>query len=136
MKHYLAPLALAAMLSACSSVDLNAPLPDTHTSRISVDWQGTYAGDIPCADCPGIRLTLSLMNDGSYQLSRQYLEREPKPEVTRGRFEWRPDGNSIVLLGDDSRWRVGEGQLTMLDMDGNPPTGPIAQHYILRKTSK
>ncbi|HSH50375.1 MAG TPA: copper resistance protein NlpE N-terminal domain-containing protein, partial [Bacteroidales bacterium] len=28
--------------------------PDMHTSEISLDWQGTYKGVLPCADCPGI----------------------------------------------------------------------------------
>jgi hypothetical protein len=48
-----------------------------------------YAGDLPCADCPGIRTELTLTRkakgwaEGSYSLSETYLERGG-PKVTTG----------------------------------------------------
>ncbi len=35
----------------------------------------TFQGLTACADCPGIRVTITLNSDGSYNLEREYLER-------------------------------------------------------------
>jgi uncharacterized lipoprotein NlpE involved in copper resistance len=41
---------------------------DVHNSRSSLDWAGTYEGVLPCADCPGTKIRLTLNGDGSYRL--------------------------------------------------------------------
>ena len=36
-----------------------AAAPDMHTAETSLDYQGTYRGTLPAADCPGIEVTRS-----------------------------------------------------------------------------
>ncbi len=136
MFKFLPPLAAAILLSACvAPAQKPAAAPDAHTSRQSLDWPGSYAGVLPCADCPGINLKLTLGADGQYELSRQYQDRQARPDIVRGRFQWLPGDGGIQLEGDGSRWRVGENRLFMLDTNGQTITGPLAEHYILKRVA-
>ena len=137
MFKVLAPLAMTVLLGACSapSNTVPAPPPDMHTSRTSVDWAGSYAGTLPCADCPGIRVKLTLNSNETYEQSTLYEDRQAKPEVTRGNFRWLPDNGSIFLEGEETRWRVGENQLTMLDQEGQVITGALADFYVLKRVA-
>ncbi len=125
MKRLSLALALAAGLAACAPrADApGAKAPDMHNSRNSLDWAGTYEGVLPCADCPGIKTRLVLLADGQYELSTQYLERQPAPQVTRGRFGWNAAGSDITLGPDGAsqQFRVGEGRLLQLNRDGTAP---------------
>lgn len=99
-------------------------VPDAaHNSRNAVDWAGTYEGVTPCADCPGIKLRLTLHADGRYELSTQYLDRQVAPQTVRGRFSWDAGGSTITLdaAGQGQQFRVGEGRLLQLDRDGSAP---------------
>ncbi|AHV93775.1 lipoprotein [Bordetella holmesii ATCC 51541] len=80
-------------------------------------------------------MKLTLNTDGRYTLSRLYQDRQSKPELVSGRFHWLPGDGAIALEGDDSRWQLGENQLSMLDTEGKVITGPLAHHYILRRTA-
>ena len=93
-----------------------------------------YAGDLPCADCPGIRTELTLTRkakgwaEGSYSLSETYLERGG-PKVITG--DWTtlrgdavdPDASVYQLNPDDTErqrnfLRVGDDlELKALDRD-------------------
>ena len=46
---------------------------DTHNSQNSLDWQGTYKGITPCADCDGIETELVLNKDLTYVIKTKYL---------------------------------------------------------------
>lgn len=108
---------------------------DGHNSRNSVDWQGTYEGTLPCADCPGIKTTIVLNEDGSFTMKQEYLERESIFEE-KGNFIWSEDGGKIQLKLKDNEvynFIVGENKLFMLDQEGNEITGELAEHYILDK---
>ncbi|MCM8610858.1 copper resistance protein NlpE [Accumulibacter sp.] len=113
----------AAALAACAS--RVAALPDMHDSRNALNWAGTYEGVLPCADCPGIRTRLVLRSDGRFELSTQYVDRQPASVVRSGRFQWNDAGNTITLPLPGERvrqFRVGEGRLLPLDaQDGVPP---------------
>jgi copper homeostasis protein (lipoprotein) len=59
-----------------------------------------FAGEIPCADCPGIRYQLDLLPEGAFFLRREYLGRAP-PERTVddiGTFLISSDGQRLVLM--------------------------------------
>ena len=128
-------LVLIAGCAPTQPPDARATPADRHTSRDALDWQGTYEGTLPCADCPGIRVRLTLMQDGRYEKQTQYLDREPRPETVTGTFNWESDGGTIRLdaAGDSQRYFVGENQVTLLYRDGTRPTGALAPHYVLRK---
>jgi uncharacterized lipoprotein NlpE involved in copper resistance len=101
-----------------------AAVPDpAHNSRNAVDWPGTYEGTTPCADCPGIKTRLTLQRDGRFELSTQYIDRQPAPQVVNGRFSWDAGGGIVTLEGPGrgQRFRVGEGRLLQLNADGTSP---------------
>ncbi|MDR9419311.1 copper resistance protein NlpE [Gracilimonas sp.] len=117
----------------------NTELPnwtDSHTSRNSLDWSGSYQAVIPCASCPGIETTILLSDEGTYQLTMKYLgEDEPNTITSNGSFSWNEAGNTITLEDEDppNQYFVGENYLAKLDMDGNRISGELAEDYILRK---
>ncbi len=109
---------------------------DGHSSRGSVGWAGAYSGIIPCADCPGIRTTVTLHGDGRFERTRFYLERGAPPQAEAGQFAWNAAGSAITLQepdGGGQQYKVGENVLFHLDRDGNPITGDLARRYVLRK---
>jgi uncharacterized lipoprotein NlpE involved in copper resistance len=126
MHKSIAAITAAALLGACMPRhDAIAPtVPDAaHNSRNAVDWPGTYEGITPCADCPGIRMRLTLRNDRHFELSTQYLERQVAPQTVSGSFSWNAAGNTITLdgAGQGQQFRVGEGRLLQLNRDGSAP---------------
>ncbi len=122
-------------LAACATTASPPASPDpAHSSRNAVDWAGTYEGVTPCADCPGIRLRLTLMQDGRYELSTQYLERQLAPTTVRGSFSWNAAGNSITLdaAGGSQQFRVGEGRLLQMNRDGTAPAWDTPNRVLKR----
>lgn len=112
------------------------PVPDSaHSSRNALDWAGTYSGVTPCADCPGIRTTVTLNADGSFERTLVYLERSPEPHTAAGQFSWNAAGSAVTLqgAGEGQQYKVGENTLIHLDRDGNPITGELAGRYVLHK---
>jgi heat shock protein HslJ/uncharacterized lipoprotein NlpE involved in copper resistance len=109
-------------------------IPDS--SATSLDWEGTYRGVVPCADCEGIETTITLANDGSYRLEARYLGKSDGAFEEQGFFTWKPEGNVIALEGLTNRpvlYLVGEHHLLQLDLAGKRITGPLADHYRLAK---
>jgi copper homeostasis protein (lipoprotein) len=103
-------------------------------SRNALDWNGTYVADLPCADCPGIRSVLTLMDDEHYEMRWVYLERGDSVFVEKGTFTWDSTGSIIQLSeGAQQTYQVGENQLFHLDGDGKRITGDLASHFIFNK---
>ena len=44
-----------------------------HTTENALDWNGTYKGILPCADCEGIKTELELNSDKTYEIKETYL---------------------------------------------------------------
>ncbi len=60
----------------------------------------SYAGDLPCADCAGIRYSLNLFPDQAYFLSIQYLGKEETPGVHDiGNWTLSADQKVLTLAG-------------------------------------
>lgn len=129
----LAAITLAAGACQSKKNTSNQPADTEHNSQNSLDWAGTYQGTLPCADCPGIRYTITLNDDNSYQLKTQYLEKGDSVFTENGTFRWDEAGGHITLAERDEKFQVGENQLIHLDTEGNRITGNLAEHYILRK---
>ncbi|MDO5615815.1 MAG: copper resistance protein NlpE N-terminal domain-containing protein [Cruoricaptor ignavus] len=93
------------------------------STETSVDWDGTYKGTIPCADCPGIEITLTLNSDKTYIMGSKYQERENANFSDKGTFDWSEDGSFITLkdANDPSETKVffvGEGNIWMVSQVG------------------
>ncbi|MCX7551507.1 copper resistance protein NlpE N-terminal domain-containing protein [Xanthomarina sp. F2636L] len=112
----------------------NDELVDMHTSENALDWEGTYTGTLPCADCEGIEKTIKLNNDQTYVARDIYLGKKDGDFDSRGYFKWLEDGQTILLSDEnETSFFVGENTLTQLDKSGNKVTGELADFYILKK---
>ena len=114
-----------------------AAIDAAHSSKNGVDWVGDYEGTIPCADCEGIEVHITLNSDETYQMSYLYLDKGGAPEVFSGIFTWDTAGEEIALSDIDnfpSRYKVIENKLIMLDMEGNIITGQYDDMYVLTKS--
>lgn len=150
MKYFILPvIVLAFSLSSCDSkkeeavsqhstndsIEKNDSIPVGDNSKVSVDWNGTYEGTLPCADCEGIKTIIVLNEDDTYKFSAEYLEKNNKTEES-GKFTWSADGNKITIKfkdGESTSYIVGENQLIQLDQEGEKITGALADKYVLNK---
>lgn len=98
-------------------------VPDMHTSRIALDWAGTYEGVLPCIDCAGIRTRLTLASDGTFAMQTLPFRSGAEEASITGSFRWLPDGHAIALegAGDGRSFQVGEGRLMVVNVDGSRP---------------
>jgi uncharacterized lipoprotein NlpE involved in copper resistance len=121
--------------SGCASTSSSEIGPDVgHSSRNSLDWAGSYRGVFPCADCPGIQTIVTLKADNTYVSSSTYLGNQGRTSTQQGTFRWDETGNVISLSGDEpAHYRVGEGRLIRLALDGSSMTGALADRYVLKK---
>lgn len=106
------------------------------TSANSLDWEGTYEGILPCADCEGVATSISLSQEGKFVKISRYLGKSNREYRQEGSFEWNPAGNTISLSGVDdtpNKYLVGENQLFHLNSEGNRVTGALADNYVLKK---
>ncbi len=139
-------IVFAVFVSSCGNNNRNArhndqtpiTIVDTvHTSRTSLDYEGTYTGTMPCADCEGIYTELTLRGDQTYTLKTVYQgtgNNEQNTFEESGKYTWNNSGNIITLNNDsDEQYQVGENMLIALDQNGNRITDDLADMYILRK---
>ncbi|WP_310380110.1 copper resistance protein NlpE [Flavobacterium sp.] len=112
----------------------------SHSASNALDWEGTYKGIVPCADCEGIQTTITLNKNLTYVLTTVYLGKENDAESElNGKFFWNADGLKIVLEGIENapnQYFVGENKLFQLDMKGNRITGNLAKNYQLQKVNQ
>ena len=111
-------------------------IPDTHTTRNSVDWAGYYTGTIPCASCEGIQVWLNLTEAGKntrYSLVENYLGKRGGAFNSSGNAIWRANGSVIDLKGKDENRAlfIGENFAEFLAEGKNRATGQ--SNYTLRK---
>lgn len=109
---------------------------DEHNAKNSLDYVGTYKGTLPCADCSGIEVTITLNADETYNMKSKYLGKDETVFEELGDYTWKEDGNTLILEGVDSEpalYSVGENKLIHLDMEGNKITGSLEKNYELIK---
>ncbi|HUH25301.1 MAG TPA: copper resistance protein NlpE, partial [Flavobacterium sp.] len=121
--------------STDSIVANEEPMVDTeHTSQNSLDWNGTYEGVLPCADCEGIKTNIVLNNDGTFKYNTEYINKNTKT-ADEGTIMWHDNGSVVHLKGKDTdvKLKVVENALIYLDQEGNEIEGPLKEHYRLNK---
>lgn len=103
-------------------------------SMTSLDWDGTYYGILPCADCAGIETVVALNKNLTYTVKRKYMGKGDSINISSGSFTWAKDGGSVSLGNESpSKYKVGENKIIQLDMNGNQITGNLSDKYILTK---
>lgn len=125
---------------ANDTLDNGISKSDMHNSQISLDWQGTYKGVVPCADCEGIETEITLNKDSTFVMHTKYLGKaKQKVFEQNGTFSWDESG-SIIVLQDlkikPNEYMVGENTLMQLDLEGNRITGELADKYVLHMMKK
>ena len=147
MKNKVMILAAAITLVACGGnqqkkavsekVKADAVKVDMHDAESSLDYQGTYTGVFPAADCPGIDMRLTLKKDGTYSLHMKYLNRDSEFDE-KGVFTVKE--NLLTLTpsegGQPQYYKVEENRLRRLDAEKQPVTGALADNYVLQKTTE
>lgn len=112
-RHVLRAVVMTVLMGAGAAADAAPP----------ADLPATFTGELPCADCPGIRYHLDLLADGSYQLRLTYLERDGAFDEI-GRWVVDQDGRTLALHGGGerpTRWQILDGgDLELLDGEGKP----------------
>ena len=141
MKNILLILAAAIMLTACggnSRQKTTAGVPDMHNAENALDYQGTYKGVFPAADCPGIEIELTLHNDNTYTMNSSYMDRSEEPIQQTGNYTVK--GNLLTLrakggigLPAPEYYKVEENRLRRLNAKKQPITGELADQYVLTK---
>ncbi|UOU98454.1 copper resistance protein NlpE [Chryseobacterium daecheongense] len=103
-------------------------------SQNALDWSGTYEAMVPCADCPGIKTSLTLNKDKTFSITEEYIDRKSKNE-DKGTFEWDAAGSVITLNGKTAKYKykVGENKLIQLDLSGKLIDGPNKDLYVFKK---
>ena len=99
-------------------------------------FAGSFAGTVPCADCPGIETHLAIDADGTFELDETYQDRNSSSQTT-GTWTIDADGKRLLLDPDakDAADRhfeiVSKDEIRMLDVDGNPIASEL--NYSLRR---
>ena len=99
-------------------------------------WTGTYRSVLPCPDCAGLKVQLSLYKDATYDLLTQELGTSKPASSRRGGFTFNADETRITLDANGlgrSFDILPPDRLRMLGKDGQPVSGPDAYRFILKK---
>jgi len=98
------------------------PVPEPVLGAHGLRLPAHFTGDLPCADCPGIRYLLNLWPDQVFHLRRAYLGRDMDVD-TIGRWHADAARGAIVLEdGSDAPLSFeirGDGGLRLLASDGS-----------------
>jgi len=105
-------------------------------AKNTLDYEGTYKGILPCADCEGIQTEICINENATYTLKTTYLGKGAKIFIQKGNFSWNKKGNIISLenvANGPNQYEVAKNSLTQLDITGKKITGNHAADYILAK---
>ena len=114
-----------------------AAKPDGHTSESSLDWDGVYEATDPCADCDGIKTTVTLRQDKTFTMTQSYLGKAGGENHFNesGTFYWDENGSIVVLETPNLvvKFKVEENGLTLSRMEGNVERKELGNFYVLKK---
>lgn len=100
-------------------------------------FRGVYYGYLPCKDCAGIKMTLSLKNKNNYLLVTQHAQASIREFYEKGKYTWDDKTRMVTLIArKDSSIRKlhieDEGTLIMLSPEGARLKGDQDQYSLLR----
>jgi heat shock protein HslJ len=117
---------VAMLQDACACAWSGAPVADPGVVPIpahGLHLPASFRGDLPCADCEGVRHHLDLWPDQVFHLRREWLGRD----LVRGDIgRWRVDpGRRALILQGGAEMPLqfeilADGRLRQLDLQGNP----------------
>ncbi len=103
----------------------------------SQKFRGVFYGYLPCKECAGIKMTLSLKNKKNYLLVTQYAQASNREYFEKGKYAWDEKSRTVTLIArKDSSIRKlhikDEGSLIVLTSEGAPMKGDQDQYTLLR----
>lgn len=103
----------------------------------SPGFSGTFSGTTPCADCPGIKTTVSFKTDFTFIENMEYLERNTSFSDT-GKWHMADKIITVTFSSKSSAQRFyfvkSDSTIAMLDGDKKEiETTATAKSYILKK---
>lgn len=97
----------------------------------------TYQGVIPCADCAGIAVKLSLQKGQQFKKTMMYIGASSHKFIETG--AWKIKQDTLLVLNDSSNnprlLDIGDNKLKLLKGNGKPVTGDLADNFVLQKVS-
>ena len=100
------------------------------------NFSGTFTGVIPCADCPGIELTVSFNPDSSFSELMIYQERNT---TFKDSGLWIKDGEMLEVKYSNAQATPryflikSDSSIAWLDADRKEIEGPHGEHYVLKR---
>ena len=102
----------------------------------SQKYVGSYTGTIPCADCEGIQMKITLKSDSTYEKTIVYLGKGNGDGINSS-GTYSVDKQDVITLnvisGEPPRYKIGKNSITQLNTNGEPIIGSLSEKYILRK---
>lgn len=123
----------------------NAGQKQTTTSEVKTEnidstkteYCGIYEGTLPCADCEGIKTTLTVNEDTTYELRSEYLGKKDNNVFEECGVYNILNEDIIELItpssGVKTYYKILENAVALSDSEGNLNEGELAEYYILKK---
>ncbi len=107
----------------------------------SQKFRGVYYGYLPCKECAGIKMTLSLKNKKNYLLVTQYAQASNREYYDKGKYKWDEKTSTVTLTSrKDSSVRKffikDEGTLVKLSSEGKLMKGDQDKYSLVRSDMK
>jgi|WetSurSiteA1Bulk_404760.scaffolds.fasta_scaffold00213_8 hypothetical protein len=114
----------------------------THQNPIdkSLDFHGVFYGYVPCNDCDGIKMTLSLKQNNNYLLVTQPARDSSKEFYEKGKYTWNDENKTVVLKptkgGTETRhYRIEDESTLIQTTDDGTPMTLKGDRYILENSA-
>jgi hypothetical protein len=113
-----------------------------HSQHLAPDdgmkFHGVFYGFLPCDNCNGLKMTLSLKDNHNYLLVTQPAKESSREYYEKGKYIWDDANKSLTLTprneGDTRQYVIkDEGTITQLK-DGQEVKGELADKYTLRRS--
>lgn len=117
--------------------DANHANHAAHTDKSQI-FRGVFYGFLPCNDCDGVKMTLSLKQNDNYLLVMQHAKESSREIYEKGKYNWDEKTHTVVLTPrkgtETRRYHIeNDGTLIQLNVDGTRMMTE-ADRYILRRS--
>ncbi|MEQ1531052.1 MAG: copper resistance protein NlpE [Methylococcales bacterium] len=112
-----------------------------HSAHAAADetmgFHGVFYGYLPCKDCSGIKMSLSLKQKNNYLLVTQNAKESSRERYEKGKYIWDDKAGHVVLTSSKDasirKFRIqDEGTLIQLNSDGTPIEGDQDDYALSR----